>query len=201
MAIQRDFQFAHWYEVEEIPELPGNGRFRFPVHYFPGSKTRPEHDGIWLTVRPGEGEPWIGVFAFGYGSPPACSRVLSLPDPKAICIVSRGTAYVVQASDPARWEKLEVFPVTHAIPVPEAGLVVFADFTRLSAFGQNGVAWTSPSLCWDALKIMSIDSQKIEGVGYDPGGSGECDLPFAVDLPTGRALTPLPPHLNRPPYS
>ena len=195
MALERDFQFPHLYEVEEVPELPGNGQPFFPVHYFPGSATRSEHDGIWLLIRPENYDQWIGVFASSYG----CNKVLSLPDPDFICIVSGGLAYIVKATDPSTWQQLPTMSITDVRSIPDAGLVVFADFIRLTAVGPNGVAWTSPRLCSDDLKIVNITSERIEGVGYDPVGSGECDLPFAVELATGRALIPPPPHLNRPP--
>ena len=86
--------------------------------------------------------------------------------------------------------------VTDVRAIPEAGLVIFADFVRLTTFRQNGVAWTSPRLCWGDLKIVKVTSETIEGVGYDPGGSGNCDLPFAVELATGRPIIPPPLHLN-----
>ena len=192
MALERDFQFPHRYEIEEAPELPGSGQSATPVHYFPGSATRSEHDGVWLMIRPENSDPWIGVFASGYG----CSKILSLPDPDFICIVASGSAYIVKANDPRNCQELPTTSLTDVRAIPEARLVIFADFVRLTAFGQNGVAWTSPRLCWDDLEIVKVTSETIEGVGYDPGGSGNCDLPFAVELATGRPIIPPPLHLN-----
>jgi len=88
--LEVDLAFPHSYEVEEIPELPGTGKFDVPVLYFPRPKNRPEHDGLWLKIRTASGKSWVGVFAFGYQSPPAFSRVVSFPNQDRACIISRG---------------------------------------------------------------------------------------------------------------
>ena len=68
-----DFTFPRSYDIEEVREFPGSGKFDVPVFYIPRPKNRPEHDGLWLKIRPQTGKSWIGVFAFGYG----ITRVLS----------------------------------------------------------------------------------------------------------------------------
>lgn len=178
-----DLTFPHSYAVEEPPELSGTGDDVRPI-YIPTPESRTEHDGVWVKIsRPGGGS-WVGVFAFGYTSPPAISRIISLPDPDRVCIVSRGAAYLVEASQPEVWERLPVMPVIDVVVVPAQELVVFANFTRLSAYNRNGLAWQSPRLCWDGLKIDAITHSSIECRGYDPtAASGESF--FAVDLLTG----------------
>jgi hypothetical protein len=75
-----ELTFPHSNEVEEPGELPGAGNFCFPLIFFPPVKGRPEHDGLWLKAKAENGRTWMGVFAFGYSSPPALSRVLSTPE-------------------------------------------------------------------------------------------------------------------------
>jgi hypothetical protein len=188
--IEIDLAFPHSYEIEELTELPGTGNVGVPLLYFPRPKTRPEHDGLWLKIRVKGGSSWIGVFAFGYGSPPAFSRVVSLPDPDRACIVSRGAAYIVKADDANSWEQIPIVPVLDLRLIPEHEFLVFADFTRLAAYGRNGLAWRSPRVCWDELKILNVTIDTIEGVGYDPTNLGESR--FAVDARTGRTLLPVP---------
>jgi hypothetical protein len=185
-----DLEFNHSYEVEEIPELPGTGKLNVPVHYFPRLKTRPEHDGLWLKVRPATGKPWVGVFAFGYQSPSAISRVVSTPGEDRVCVVSRGAAYVVKTDEPDFWEEVPIMPVLDIRMIPERQLLVFADFTGLVAYGHNQVVWRSPRLCWDDLRILNVSQDTIEGVGSDPTNSG--DSRFAVEIRTGRSLYPSP---------
>jgi hypothetical protein len=188
--LEIDLAFPHSYEIEELPEFPGTGRFDVPVFYFPRPKNRPEHDGLWLKIRTTSEKSWIGVFAFGYQSPPAFSRVLSSPDPNRACVISRGGAYIVQTDEPENWEQVPIIPVLDLRLIPEHQLLVFADFTRLAAYGKSGLAWRSPQVCWDELKILNVTLDTIEGVGYDPINLGESR--FAVDMRTGRSLLPSP---------
>jgi len=150
------------------------------VHYFPQTKGRPEYDGIWVGVRPTTGQSWIGVFGFGF---PALSRVISTPDENRVCVISTGAAYIVKADDPEDWENLDVTPVRDVRVIPERQLIVFADFTGLTAYGRHQIVWRSAHLCGDYLRIQKIDGDKIECVGYEP--SEDCDCPFAVDVRTG----------------
>jgi hypothetical protein len=188
--LEIDLALPHSYEVEELGELPGTGRFSVPLIFFPPPKGRPEHDGLWLKVKPSSGRGWVGVFKFGYSSPPAFSRVVSTPHPNRVCVISNGAAYVVEADEPEVWGQIPVSPVLDVRMIPEHGLLVFADFTRLAAYGSSGLAWQSPSVCWDALKIVSVTRETIEGTGYDPTISRESR--FVVDLKTGCSLLPPP---------
>lgn len=192
-AIQIDQTFPHSYEVEELHELPGNGKFDVPVLYFPRpTGTRPDHDGIWLKIRAANGKSWVGVFAFGYSEPPAISRIVSTADPDRVCVISRGAAYVVSADNPGSWEEIPAIPVLDVRSIPARQLLLFADFTRLAAYGNNGLVWRSPQVCWDELKIVNITQDIIDGVGYDPTNKLRELRRFVVDIETGRSLLPSP---------
>jgi hypothetical protein len=190
--LEFDLTFPHSYEVEEIGELPGTGKFNVPLIYFPPPGTRGEHDGLWLRIKADTGKAWVGVFAYGYTSPPAYSRVFSSPDPKRVCVLSRGSAYMVNADEPETWEKIPVFPVLEVRPLPVHKLLVFSDFSSLASYGSSGIAWRSPRVCWDGLKITNVSSETIEGTGYDPTNSTTHESRFAVDVRTGRSLLPSP---------
>jgi len=190
--LEFDFTFPHSYDVEQIREWPGTGSFSAPVICFPPPKARAEHDGLWLRVRAKSDKTWIGVFAFGYTSPPAFSRVISSPNPESVCVVSDGSAYIVNAEKPDVREQIPILPVLEIRPLPEHKLLVFSDFTGLGAYGSNGLAWRSPRVCWDELKIAKVTSETIEGTGYDPTNSLKQEMHFAVDLKTGRSLLPSP---------
>ena len=181
-------ELPHSYVVEELPELPGTGGLNLLLRYFPRPKTRPEHDGLWLKVSSAKGNSWIGVFAFGYRPDSALSKVVSSPDPDRVCVVSGGAAYIVTADDPDAWEEVPVQPVCDVRCLPEHGLLVFSDFSKLVALGVSGLAWSSPRLCWDDLKILNVTGDAIEGIGYDPTNPSEKST-FVVDIRTGRSST------------
>ena len=186
-----DLQLPHSYEIEEVPELPGTGTWNVPLFYFPRPTMRSEHDGLWLRVQPRNCKSWVGVFAFGFASSPTNSRVLSTCDPERLCVVSRGIAYIVTADTPDHWEQVPIEPVLDVRYIPEHELLVFADFTRLTAFDSAGIRWTSPRLCWDDLKIVTVSNGIIEGIGYDPTDSSSQSR-FAVNARTGEPLYPAP---------
>src|SRR5690349_2757820 len=114
-----DLTYPHSYELEELTELPGTGTLDVPLFYIPQPKTRPEHDGLWLKVSPAARKSWVGVFAFGYQSPPALSRVISSPDPNRACVIARGAAYIVKADEPENVEQLPILPVLDIRPIRE----------------------------------------------------------------------------------
>jgi hypothetical protein len=192
--LEFDFTFPHSYEVEEVGEWPGTGTFAAPVIYIPQPKGRAEHGGLWLRFKPISGKAWVGVFAFGYTSTPAFSRVISSPDPESVCVVSNGGGYIVNVGTPDVSQQIPTIPVLDVRPVPEQRLLVFADFIRLAAYGTNGLAWRSPRLCWDDLKITKLTSETVEGTGYDPTNPGT-ETRFAVELRTGRSLLPSSPSM------
>ena len=187
-----DLVFPHSYEVEELGDFPGTGKFAFPVIFFPPPKVGREGNGLWLKIRAASGKAWIGVFGFGYPSPPAISHVVSSPDPNRVCVISSGAAYIVKADEPEIWEQIPLIPVQNVRPIPEKGLLVFSDFIRLAACDSSGLAWRSPRVCWDELKIVSVTQNTIEGTGYDPTNSITHESRFVVDLKTGHSLLPAP---------
>jgi hypothetical protein len=190
--LEFDLHLPHSYEIQEIGDFPGTGKFRDTVIYFPRPQEGREGGGLWLKVKAASGKSWVGVFAFGYLAPPAFSRVVSSPDPDRLCVIANGAAYVVKSDEPEVWDKIPLIPVLDVRTVQEQGLIVFSDFTRLAAYRHNKLAWRSPSVCWDDLKIVRITREAIEGVGYDPTNSVTHERAFSVDLETGRSLLSAP---------
>lgn len=180
-----NLEFPHSYEISEVPELPGTGKFPFPVYHYPRPTSRGERDGLWVKVQPNSGDPWFGVFAFDHDN--FYTGIVSTPDPDRLCVISRGAAYIVSASDPEHWEMVDLPSISAPLAALDHRLLIFPFFDRLSAYGLHGLVWRSPRVCWDDLKIEKITADTIEGTGYDPTSkSGE--MVFAVDIRTGRSL-------------
>ncbi len=149
-----DLAFPHLYAVEEFGELPGTEILPFPGNLH---STAEDKTGAQRSVAEDHSRSrqlWIGVFECGYSSPPAFSCVRGTLDPNRTCVVSNGAAYIVKADEPAVWEQVPIVPVLDVRPLPTHRLLVFSDFTRLAAYGINGLAWRSPRVCWDELKIL-----------------------------------------------
>jgi hypothetical protein len=63
------------------------------------------------------------------------------------------------------------------------GLLVFADFVTLRAFGRHSQAWQTGRLSWDGLRIVNVADDEIHGFGWDLRRDKEVE--FVVDLATG----------------
>jgi len=175
----RSLLFTHAYEIELLDEFPTNER-RF---YYPGAESTGGKDGLVVHVEPSIGRDWIGVFAFGDQSHELLSGVFSTPSANVLCVVSGGSGYLVHSDKPEWWSEAPLFPITRVIELTEAGLMIFADFTSLCAWGTNGVVWRSQRLAWDDLTITSFENNMLLGYGFDPILAA--NVPFAVDALTG----------------
>jgi hypothetical protein len=91
---------------------------------------------------------------------------------------------IVRADDPLATSEIESRPITGYLVVTDVDLVVFADFTNLVAYGQDGLAWTSRRLALDDLKIIRSEADVLHVTGFF--GQEEA-VPFTVDLRTGAA--------------
>jgi hypothetical protein len=91
-------------------------------------------------VRTASGKTWIGVFAFGYPSGLALSRVISAPSPDRLCAVAKGRSYIVDVQEPDVWEEIPLFPMQDMRVILDHSLLVFLDFGRLAAYGIGGLA-------------------------------------------------------------
>jgi hypothetical protein len=178
--LEIDLSTPHSYEVEELSELPGSGGLNIPLLYIPRPGNRPEHNGLWLKLTTATGKCWIGVFAFLFESPRSFSRVVSTLDADRVCVISGSAGYIVKVNEPEIWERVAV-PVLDIRLLPEHELLVLSGYTELVAYGKNGLAWRSPRLCWDELKIVNVTHNTIEGTGYDPTNSLNGESRFAVD--------------------
>lgn len=155
-----------------------------PHYYYPGASTQGGRDGILVEVRPQSGQAWLGTFAFGQVTPKGVSGIFTTPDPQRLCAVSRGEGYLVSATTPTVWEAIRATPIIDVQPVRAQGIIVFADYTTLVAYGETGVKWKTKRLAWDSLKITEITDAFIKGEFWDI--RSEATANFVVDLATGK---------------
>ena len=133
-------------------------------------------------------EPWIAIVKGTFDVPG--SSVYSTFDPEKFCIVAGGYGCFVNAASPELVEAVRAMPITDVRIIEDRSMFVFADFTRLCAYGPAGLIWECPRVCWDELKIVSINDKTIDGTGYDPTNGANPSMEFSVDLETGEALLP-----------
>src|SRR5262245_48699517 len=127
-----DESFPHSFDCEPLREITATPATHY---YYPGASTEGGRDGLWLAIRPDDGDPWTGTFAFGRSG---ASGVFTMPSPHHLCVVASGAGYIVDARAPTCWEEVHADPITDVRPVPACGILVFADFVGLIAYGADG---------------------------------------------------------------
>lgn len=125
------------------------------------------------------------MFAFGTFGRAGVTRVLSMPDPEKFCVVARGAGYVASAPQAGTWAAVRTIPIIDVRVVPTAGLVVFANYTEILAYGEGGVKWRTKRLAWDGLKIVAVGDRTLVGEYWDI--RKEAMQRFEVDLASGAA--------------
>ncbi|MCU1218981.1 MAG: hypothetical protein JWM08_1889 [Candidatus Angelobacter sp.] len=178
-----DFTFPRNYEVRMLEAAP-------PVHpieklyHYPVELEEGDRSGAYLRVTPQDGPAWVGFFALGFDSDQVVNQVCSTPDPERFCLAVGGYAYLVKASAPAEWQRIEQRPVVDLHVLPQQGLMLFAGFTSITAISNSGLAWTTQRLTWEGLTITEIEEDKLLGHGWD--ALADKEVPFEVDLKTGK---------------
>lgn len=175
--------FEHDYEIELPAELPGSSDSMQHCFYPGAAEQGGESIGLLLKILPCNGNPWMASFAKGPGG---FSGVLSHPDSRRVCVVCFGTGYVLRVDDPAEWYGIECYPIRDVQSIPNHGLLVFASFTDLCAYGCCGKSWQTDRLVTDDLVITDASSDTITGCGshYER----DTEARFAVDITTGRHI-------------
>lgn len=179
MSTDLELVFPHRYQCSVLDELPATA----PTRRFPGESIG--QDGVLIEVTPDHGSRWSGMFAFGKFGAAGISRVLSLPDVDALCVIARGAGYRVSAVDPEKWAPVRATPILDVRAVTSAGIVVFANYTELIAHDERGEKWRTKRLAWDGFEIVAINAHKLVGE-YLPMGENLAQR-FEVDLVTGEA--------------
>jgi hypothetical protein len=178
-----DFTFPHHYEVKLLSAAP----LVHPVekiHHYPVELEEGDRAGAYVRVVPRAGTPWTAFFALGFDSSQVVNAICSCPDPDFFCAVVGGYAYVVKATDPAQWFGVEQRPVVDLRALARERLLLFTDFTSISALGHEGLRWTTGRLSWEGVSITAIADQTLTGLGWD--AMSDKEVAFEVDLLTGK---------------
>src|SRR6185503_18037847 len=177
-----DFTFAHEWSAEILPERP----FKLPRRwiFYPRYAEEVERGALEVMVRfEPSAEPFLGTFALGFSDPLAPSGLWSCPDPRWLCAVAGGYAFLVNTSQPEEFVQVEFRPVLEVRALREQNLLLFAGHYALLAWGARGKAWETPRLSSEGVQITGLEGRWVRGVGWDM--MTDRDVPFRVDLETG----------------
>jgi hypothetical protein len=182
-AAEHAFDVAAFVDKRGLVTLAPNASHQF---FFPPEITSEIENVAHVAVRvtPKGTTPWTGVFACGFDSNKVASGLYSHPDPDRLCVVAGGYGYITIVRDPELYERVIAQPVVSVHPAREAGLLLFADFTNISAYGPEGVVWRTERLTWEGLRITDVSATSVRGYGWDMPKDREVE--FTVDLRTGQ---------------
>ena len=178
-------QFEHRYQVEQIREtsgLPGGTRKLF----YPGASEVGGRDGILLRIVSITGDAWVGSFAPGHPGHNFINRVMSCPNPNEVCVIFSGSGYIVQVDNPSNWKSVRAIPVCDARAILDKQLLVLCDFTKLVAYGAEGLKWESPKVSSDGIQIVDATDGRLSLIAWD--AAQQAKIRVSVSLEDGSIL-------------
>ncbi|MHB1936901.1 MAG: hypothetical protein ACYCOR_09970 [Acidobacteriaceae bacterium] len=180
-----DSTFIHDWEVEILERPP----LIFPVRQYVYPKAVEEVERgalqILLRSRPGA-EAAMATFALGFADPSLPHGVWSCPNPRQLCAIAGGYAFIVDTENPEQWLQIPYRPVAWVHAAEQQELLLFASFHRIWALSAAGKAWETDRLSWEGLRVTGIEGQQLRGFGWDM--NTDTEVPFAVDLATGQHI-------------
>jgi hypothetical protein len=178
-----DLSFPHAWKAEILPTRP---MILPPRHYiYPREAEEVERGALEVLVRPDDGKgPFLATCALGFRDPVVPTGLWSAPNPKEICAVSGGYAYLIDTTAPERFTMIPYRPVLQVRAVSDVALLLFVGHHSILAWGPDGQAWESGKLSDEGVTITSIQGSTLHGMGWELITDKE--TPFALDLVTGR---------------
>jgi hypothetical protein len=177
-----DLTFPHEWQATILARRPLIAPAR---HYvYPREVEEVERGALELLIRPTPSDPeFLATFALGFADPAVPTGVWACPNPKWLCAVAGGYAYLVDTADPKQWEMVEYRPVLSVTPLLSQRLLLFTGHQSLMAFGPNGKAWETGRLSWEGVKILEVHESSLTGLGWDLIADKEFE--FEVNLKNG----------------
>lgn len=182
MAVTIDHSFTAGWMVEVLTKRP---LILPPRHFvYPAAVEEVERGALELMVRPTEGDAFLATCALGFASAAVPTGVWSCPDRAMMCAVAGGYGYMIDSRAPERWQQIGYRPVTEVRPLPEAGLLVFASFHSVEAWGAAGRLWQTARLSWEGVRLGEASAKELRGWGWEMRTDTEVE--FVVDLARGK---------------
>jgi hypothetical protein len=183
-AISREGFGPHW-RVEVLAQAPMIApvrQFTYPQRIV-GEEEAQARGALVLMARPIDGSAFLAVCTLGFTDPTMPTGVYACPDPKWMCAVAGGYAYLVNMSHPETCFHLPMRPVVEVKVLVEQRMLLFVGFHTMAAWGETGLMWETERLSWEGIRIESVEGMTLEGMGWDLMADKE--LSFTVDLATG----------------
>jgi hypothetical protein len=182
--------FPHDWRAEVLgsaPLIAPVRQFTYPLQVA-GEEDALARGALLVLVHPagagGAGGTFLATCALGFSDAAMPTGVYACPNPRELCAVAGGYAYVLDTAAPERSAQIPIKPVTEVLVLGEQGLLVFVGFHSLVAWGREGLAWQTARLSWEGLRLTGVQMDgTLHGFGWNMPADKEVE--FAIDLCTG----------------
>jgi hypothetical protein len=174
--------FPHNWQARILPARP---LILPPRHFvYPREAEEVERGALEVMVRLEANAPeFLATCALGFQDPIVPTGIWSCPNPREVCAVSGGYAYLIDTSAPELFTMLSYRPVLEVRPAAAMNLLLFVGHHAILAWGADGLAWESEKLSSEGVTIVAIDGPTLRGRGWDLLTDKETE--FVLDLRNG----------------
>ena len=170
-------------EVLRTPPLIAPARqFTYP-RQIAGEEDALARGALLVQVQPAAGGTFLATCALGFTDPTMPTGIFACPNPRELCAVAGGYAYLIDTASPEHSTHIPLKPVTEVLALVDHGLLLFAGFHSILAWGSYGLAWQTARLSYEGLRITGVDGGSLHGFGWNLMTDKE--VAFSVDLCTG----------------
>jgi len=177
--------FAREWRAEVLagpPLIAPARQFTYP-RQVAGEEDALARGALLVEVHPARGGTFLATCALGFSDPAMPAGVFGCPNPREMCAVAGGYAYLVDTAAPERSTHIPLKPVAEVRVLTAQRLLVFVGFHAMVAWGVDGLAWQTGRLSWEGVRVTGVEGDELRGFGWDLMSDQE--VGFSVDLKSG----------------
>ena len=168
--------------LEVAPLIAPARQFIYP-RQVAGEEDTLGRGALRVMVHPASGGAFLATCARGFADPRMPTGVFACPNPRDLCAVAGGYAYLIDTSAPEQSQHIPLRPVVEVLSLVEQELLVFIGFHALLSWGVDGLAWQTARLSWEGVRVTGAEGETLRGFGWNMMTDREVE--FVVDLRTG----------------
>ena len=185
-----NLEFPHDWRAEVLakpPLIAPARQFTYPQQVA-GEEDAMARGALLVQVHPAIGGTFLATCALGFTDPSMPTGIFACPNPRELCAVAGGYAYVLDTASPELSTHIPLKPVAEVLVLAEQGLLIFVGFHAMVAWGREGLAWQTARLSWEGIRVTGVCADEngtaaLHGFGWNLTTDKEVE--FAVDLRTG----------------
>lgn len=189
-AVTSNLEFAHEWRAKILakpPLIAPARQFTYP-HNVAGEEDAMARGALLLLVHPAAGGTFLATCALGFTDPKMPTGIFACPNPRELCAVAGGYAYLIDTTSPERSTHIPLKPVTEVLTLADHGLLIFIGFHAIVAWGREGLAWQTARLSSEGIRITGVQTHPnrtaaLHGFGWNLITDKEVE--FSIDLRTG----------------